>query len=140
MFKSKQLLTRLNLLNRAANNQRLFTNPSVMRGYKQVQDLNRVVATAQLEEEQRTEKFLEYTRNIYKPSSTIEFNREGELLLFSCDNMRLSQVYLKYPYVMFDAMIPLSIYIFWADPCKFYSFFIIYKIKFLSVGILDMQL
>lgn len=118
MFKSRQLLTRLNLFSKIkqakANN--IFT-PSV-KGYKQVQDLHQVVATAELEETQRTEKFVEYTSKIYKPSSTIEFNREGELLLFSCDNIRLSQVYLKYPYVMFDAMIPLSMYIFWADPCK----------------------
>ena len=117
MFKSRQILTRLNLFPKAVRNQRLI-NPSTMKGYKQVQDLNSIVATAELEEEQRTEKFLEYTNKIYKPSSTIEFNREGELLLFSCDNMRLSSVYLKYPYVMFDAMIPLSFYIFWADPCN----------------------
>lgn len=118
MFKSKQLLTRLNLFSKTLGNNRLALNPSITRGYKQVQDLNQIVATAQLEEEQRTEKFLEYTSKVYKPSSTIEFNREGELLLFSCDNIRLSQVYLKYPYVMFDAMIPLSFYIFWADPCN----------------------
>ena len=96
MFKSKLLFTRLNLVSKAARNARL-THPSSMKGYKQVQDLNSIVATAELEEEQRTEKFLEYTNKIYKPSSTIEFNREGELLLFSCDNMRLSSVYLKYP-------------------------------------------
>ena len=118
MFKSRQLLTRLNLFSQAVKTKRLTCSPSIMRGYKQVQDLNNIVATAQLEEDQRTEKFLEYTSKIYKPSSTIEFNREGELLLFSCDNMRLSSVYLKYPYVMFDAMIPLSFYIFWADPCN----------------------
>jgi hypothetical protein len=118
MFKSRQLITRLNLFSKSLNTQRLISSPSVMKGYKQVQDLHTIIATAQLEEDQRTEKFLEYTSKIYKPSSTIEFNREGELLLFSCDNFRLSQVYLKYPYVMFDAMIPLSFYIFWADPCK----------------------
>lgn len=119
MFKSRQLITRLNLFPKSQilNTQRLISNPSA-KGYKQVQDLHEIVSTGQLEENQRTEKFLEYTSKIYKPSSTIEFNREGELLLFSCDNFRLSQVYLKYPYVMFDAMIPLSFYIFWADPCN----------------------
>jgi hypothetical protein len=74
--------------------------------------------TAELEEAQRTEKFLEYTHKVYKPSKTITFNREGEVLLFSCDNLRHSKVYTKYPYVMYDAMIPIAWYLFFADPCN----------------------
>lgn len=119
MLKSKQFLSRLNLLSKSVKIPRNFALPTVIRQYRQVQDLNSVIATAELEEEQRTEKFLEYTSKIYKPSKTIEFNREGELLLFSCDNFKQSQVYLKYPYVMIDAMIPLAFYIFFADPCNF---------------------
>ena len=119
MFKTKQALSRLSFLRKQALIPRGFGLPSVVRNFRQVQDLNQVVATAELEEQQRSEKFLEYTQKIYKPSRTIEFNREGEVLLFSCDNIKKSQVYLKYPYVMYDAMIPLAFYIFFADPCNF---------------------
>ena len=44
--------------------------------------------TTELEEAQRTEKFLEYTNKIYKPSKTITFDRNGEVLLFSSDSWR----------------------------------------------------
>lgn len=118
MFKSKQLLSRLNLLRKNVKLPGHFAIPSVIRNFQQVKDLNQISAIAELEEDQRSAKFLEYTTKIYKPSKTIEFNREGEILLFSCDNIRHSQVYFKYPYVMFDAMIPFAFYIFFADPCK----------------------
>lgn len=95
-----------------------FINLGPMRYYKQVKDLNQVVLLAEEEEEQRKAKFLEYTQKVYKPSKTIVFDRNGELLLYSCDNFAKSQIYLKYPYVMYDAMIPLATYIFFCDPCK----------------------
>ena len=74
--------------------------------------------TAKLEENQRTAKFVEYTHKVYKPSHTITFDREGEVLLFSCDNFKHSQVYLKYPYILIDSLIPLAVYMFFCDPCK----------------------
>ena len=59
---------------------------------------------------------LEYTDKVYKPSKTIEFDRNGELLLFSCDNIKNSVVYLKYPYCMYDCLIPVSWYFFFVNP------------------------
>jgi hypothetical protein len=53
---------------------------------------------------------------VYKPSKTIEFNREGEVLLYSCDNVKHSTIYLKYPYVLYDSLMPLSAYIFVYNP------------------------
>lgn len=53
---------------------------------------------------------------MYKPSQTLEFNREGEMLLYSCDNVKHSVIYLKYPYIMYDCFIPLSWYIFFINP------------------------
>jgi hypothetical protein len=86
------------------------------RFFRQVKNLHEVVYTAEAELEQRTSKYLERTDKVYKPSQTLEFNREGELLLYSCDNIKNSTVYLKYPYVMFDSFIPLSWYIFFINP------------------------
>jgi len=68
------------------------------RNFRQVHDLHEIVYTSQAELSQRTSKYLERTDKVYKPSHTLEFNREGELLLWSCDNVKHSTVYLKYPY------------------------------------------
>ena len=93
-------------------------NRGSVRGFSHIKDLNQIMYTAEIEEEQRKSKFLEYTNKIYKPSKTITFDRNGECLLFSVDNFKHSQVYLKYPYCMIDALIPLSFYLFFCDPCK----------------------
>jgi hypothetical protein len=93
-------------------------NLGSVRHYRQVKDLTEITYTAQAEHYQRSEKYLEYTSKVYKPSRTITFDRNGEVLLFSCDNFRHSQVYLKYPYIMFDFILPLSLYNLIIDPCK----------------------
>ena len=79
-------------------------------------DLHEIVYTTQLELQQRTAKYLEKTDKVYKPSKTIEFDRGGELLLFSCDNVKNSTIYLKYPYIMYDMTIPMAWYIFFVNP------------------------
>lgn len=86
------------------------------RNFRQAKNLHEIVYTAQAELAQRTSKYLERTDKVYKPSQTIEFNRDGELLIYSCDNVKNSTVYLKYPYIMYDCMIPLSWYIFILNP------------------------
>ena len=86
------------------------------RYFRQANNLHEIVYTNECETLQRTTKYLERTDKVYKPSQTLEFNREGELLLYSCDNIKHSQVYLKYPYVFYDSFIPLSWYIFFINP------------------------
>lgn len=79
-------------------------------------NLHEVNYTAQLELSQRTDKYLERTDRVYLPSKTIEFDRNGELLLYSCDNVRHSTIYFKYPYCMYDCLIPISWYIYFVNP------------------------
>lgn len=86
------------------------------RNFRQVNNLHEVVFTAQAELAQRTTKYLERTDKVYKPSQTLEFNREGELLLYSCDNVKHSTIYFKYPYIMYDTAMPLSWYLFFVNP------------------------
>lgn len=86
------------------------------RYFRQVKNLHEIVYTAQAELTQRTAKYLERTDKVYKPSQTLEFSRDGELLIYSCDNVKNSTVYLKYPYCMYDCMVPLSFYIFFINP------------------------
>ena len=86
------------------------------RSFKQVNNLHEIIYTSQLELAQRTYKYLERTDKVYKPSETIEFNREGELLLYSCDNVKHSTIYLKYPYILYDCAMPISWYLFFVNP------------------------
>lgn len=106
-------LTRLAAIT-SQQNTGLVSTPQ--RNFRQVKNLHEIVWTAQAELTQRTAKYLERTDKVYKPSHTLEFNRDGELLLYSCDNVKNSTVYLKYPYVMYDAMIPLAFYAFFVNP------------------------
>lgn len=39
------------------------------------------------------------TDRVYKPTYTIEFNREGEALLYSADPLKHEVVYFRYPYI-----------------------------------------
>ena len=78
--------------------------------------MHEIVYTAQSELAARTEKYLERTDRVYKPSKTIEFNREGECLLYSCDNIKHSVIYFKYPYCLYDCLVPLSWYVFFVNP------------------------
>lgn len=82
--------------------------------------MSEVVYTTTHELHGRTAKYLERTHKVYKPSQTIEFNREGELLLFSVDNIRNSTIYLKYPYCLYNSIIPISIYNFFFNPMNLY--------------------
>ena len=92
------------------------------KSFSHVKNLAQVMYTAEMEEEQRKGKFLEYTKKVYKPSKTITFDRNGEILLFSADNFKHSQVYLKYPYCMIDSLIPLAVYSFFCNPRNLYLF------------------
>lgn len=113
-YSAKRAL-QLSALARLTSSQRSLV-PQPQRNFRHVKNLHEIVWTAQAELTQRTAKYLERTDKVYKPSQTLEFNREGELLLFSCDNIKHSTVYLKYPYVMYDALIPLAFYAFFVNP------------------------
>lgn len=39
------------------------------------------------------------TNRVYKPTYTIEFNREGEALIYSGNPIKNSTIYFKYPYI-----------------------------------------
>ena len=90
--------TRATQLMKNNNMNQLIMGQSATRAFRQVHNLHEVTFTAQAELDQRTLKYLQRTDKVYKPSQTLEFNREGELLLWSCDNVKNNSVYLKYPY------------------------------------------
>lgn len=102
------------MLLRSAPAAQMVSTP--VRNFRHVKNLHEVVYTTEMELHQRTAKYLERTDKVYKPSQTIEFNREGELLLFYCDNIKNSTIYFKYPYVLYDSLIPLGLYAFFFNP------------------------
>ena len=57
----------------------------------------------------------EYER-VYKPTYTLEFNRTGEILLYSCDPFKHKEIYFKYPYVFYESLIPASLFMFVENP------------------------
>jgi len=59
---------------------------------------------------------LEKTSRIYKPSYTIEFDRAGEVLIYSSTPFRDMTIYLKYPYVLYESFIPLSLFMWCMNP------------------------
>jgi hypothetical protein len=107
---------RLNVASKDLTKSALFCLQS--KGFKHVNHLIDVMNSARTEEKQRQAKFIEYTTKVYKPSKTITFDRNGELLLFSADNIKHSQIYLKYPYCLYNMIFPIAFYNFFVDPCK----------------------
>src|SRR3990167_3338642 len=78
---------------------------SDLRYISQAKNLHREIAKAQIQAIQDNADTIERTDRIYKPSYTIEFDRVGEVLLYSCEPLTHSQVYLKYPYVFYESLI-----------------------------------
>jgi hypothetical protein len=62
---------------------------------------------------------LEEYNKVYKPTYTLEFDRVGELLLYSCDPFKHREIYLKYPYVFYESLSPLFMFMFLANPLNF---------------------
>lgn len=50
-------------------------------------------------EEMSKEPDLVKTNRVYKPTYTIEFNREGEVLMYSADPLKNETIYFKYPFI-----------------------------------------
>lgn len=78
--------------------------------------MHREIAKAKIQDIYDNADTLETTDRIYKPSYTLEFNRKGELLLYSCEPMKHLEVYLKYPYVLYESLIPLSLFTLYVNP------------------------
>lgn len=78
--------------------------------------MHREIAKAKIQELQDKGDTLEFTDRVYKPSYTIEFNRTGEVLLYSCEPLKHVQVYLKYPYIFYESLIPVCLFAFFTNP------------------------
>ena len=78
--------------------------------------MHREIAKAKIQEIHDKADTIEVTDRIYKPSYTIEFDRVGETLLYSCEPLKHVQVYLKYPYIFYESLIPPLLFMFYTNP------------------------
>ena len=67
-----------------------------MNHIKDMREENARVKMAELQ----NQPLIEENSRVYKPLETIEFNREGEVLLYSADPLDKEDLYFKYPYVL----------------------------------------
>jgi len=63
---------------------------------------------------------VEQTTRVYKPTYTIEFDRTGEVLLYSCTPFKHMAIYLKYPYVLYESFIPAALFLWYMNPLDLY--------------------
>ena len=67
-----------------------------MNHIKDMREENARVKMAELQ----NQPLIEENSRVYKPLETIEFNREGEVLLYSAEPLAKEDLYFKYPYVL----------------------------------------
>lgn len=67
-------------------------------GMNHIKDMHEENARARLQEKVDAPAVQHYDR-VYKPTYTVEFNREGEVLLYSANPATAETVYFKYPYI-----------------------------------------
>lgn len=93
----------------------------VSRGYKHVIDIEefKTAQESQIEYDQMNAGLAQKTDRVYIPSEQIEFNRVGEIVLYTAAPLRDRTVYFKYPYVLFEGMIPALAYLWYMNPYEF---------------------
>lgn len=86
------------------------------RTFSHIKDMEKENFKAQMQKQFDESSKIEVYAKIYKPTYTLEFNRVGELLLYSCNPLRHREVYLKYPYVFYESLSPLLLFMFIENP------------------------
>lgn len=59
---------------------------------------------------------LERDDRVYKPTYTLELNRVGEILLYSCEPAKHMTVYYKYPYILYESLAPMCMFLYGTNP------------------------
>ena len=112
MLKSKRLFGLIKPMSRAAP--AMTIRP--LRGYMHIKDMQDEKLRAQLQNDFDNSPVIEEYNRVYKPSYTLEFDRTGELVLFTCDPLRHKSIYFQYPYVFYESCIPLALFMYLANP------------------------
>jgi hypothetical protein len=135
MFKNSALTQRLARLLTAKSVCRAFLPQTrIARGYLHIPNMEKERQRAEIQRDfDKPSHVAEYDK-IYKPSQTIEFGRTGEVLLYSCDPFKHKTIFLKYPYVLFESLVPLMLFMGIANPLHV-SWIATYGFYFAAMGL-----
>ena len=86
------------------------------RGYMQVMDIEEEKIRQKLQIKQDNTSPIEYTDRVYKPLHQIEFDRTGEVVLYTCSPFQHKPLYNVYPYTLFEVSIPACFYMYYMNP------------------------
>ena len=95
---------------------RLHASPR--RSFLHIKSMEVEKKRAEVQREFDREDHIESFDRVYKPTYPIEFNRVGEVLLYSVDPFKHYQVYFKYPYIFWESLSPLLLFNFLANPLQ----------------------
>ena len=89
---------------------------NIVRTYKHVMDIEEEQKRQTIQKDYDNMSAIELTDRVYKPTHTIEFNRRGEIVLYTATPLRTMTIYTKYPYCLYESTIPISLYLFYMNP------------------------
>lgn len=69
-------------------------------------------------EQNNKKSSIETYDKIFKPTHSLEFDRCGELLLYSCDPYKHTKMFSKYPYILYESFIPFFIINWYLNPLE----------------------
>lgn len=110
-----------------------LANVTPQRNYMHIKNMEKEKQRAEIQRDYDKQSNIEEYTKVYKPSHTIEFNRVGEVLLYSCDPFKHREIYMKYPYVLFESLVPLHLFMFAANPFHL-SWGMCYYFLFAAIG------
>jgi hypothetical protein len=101
-----------------------LTKPTFLRRipsrfYRQIMDIDEEKTRQELQAKADNQNPIEYTDRVYKPLHPIEFNRLGEVVLYTCNPFKHKPLFNVYPYTMFELSIPAFLYMYYANPFLF---------------------
>jgi hypothetical protein len=86
------------------------------KNYMHIKDMQEEKLKAELQHDYDNAIVLEEYNRVYKPSYTLEFDRTGELVLYTCNPLKHKTIYFQYPYVFYESCIPLALFMYLANP------------------------
>jgi hypothetical protein len=86
------------------------------RSYLHIKDMQEEKLKAEIQKEYDSGAILEEYDRVYKPSYTLEFDRTGELVVYTCNPLKHKTIYLQYPYIFYESCIPLCLFMYLANP------------------------
>lgn len=136
MFKNTGLLHPFRrFLTSKVNQTPVLPHTRLARGYMHIRNMEKENQRAQIQADFDKPSHIDTYDKIYKPTQTIEFGRTGEVLLYSCNPFIHKTIYFKYPYVLFESLSPLMLFMGLANPMTV-SWMATYGFYFAAMGLL----